>query len=441
MDKSRELRLGQCVFLVSQQGEQLGALCFAVYAHALFLHGLPVLQRRRATSIGRCAVRGQFRRLRRLLLRCGFLRCGPNRGRHGELGRVLRLDLRLRHILRGRIEDVRHTVEETDKAAALLLDGFLGRSGRRRLIDCRLRPDGRRDCGRGRRFIDCRRALAPENGRFLDLHRRCDHGGGRLHGPDRHGRRLERGGRRSIRRGRLLLNRIIAVRIIAVEMIGIVLLWNAVLRTHTAGGRVRVCRRPALYRRRCALQRDGIGHRACHQLLGRLLGADADALGAFAGRDPRGGKEDQHRAGRGGQRRAEAEAAHAAVLLHDLAAPHARHDVLMQALGQRFILLGEDVGQVVKDSVHCVAGRARLHVFHQGLMLLAAQFAVHEPADQLLIMLARIHCFSPPFIFPDAVKSGMFPSSIKNVHNLFLARKIRDFTVPTSMERAAAISS
>ena len=41
----------------------------------------------------------------------------------------------------------------------------------------------------------------------------------------------------------------------------------------------------------------------------------------------------------------------------------------------------------------------------------------------------------------DAIDSGMFPLSSKNVHNLLRARKIRDLTVPSSSESALPISA
>ena len=65
-----------------------------------------------------------------------------------------------------------------------------------------------------------------------------------------------------------------------------------------------------------------------------------------------------------------------------------------------------------------------------------AKLAVQVEPGQPGISLALAHTPVPPFEGFDAAGGGMFPSRSRKSQSFFLARKMRDLTVPSSMPRA-----
>ena len=117
------------------------------------------------------------------------------------------------------------------------------------------------------------------------------------------------------------------------------------------------------------------------------------------------------------------------------------HDIVPQVEGGFLQIFGDLTGKGGKSTVQRCAVGAGLDMSGEIRFLPGAEITVHHAADQLLIEFTLAHRTSLPLGFLDAMESGMFPSFSKKAQSFFRARKMRDFTVPSSSPMASPISS
>ena len=117
------------------------------------------------------------------------------------------------------------------------------------------------------------------------------------------------------------------------------------------------------------------------------------------------------------------------------------HHVIPQVEGGVLQIFADLAGDGGKSLEQRGAVGAGLDMSGEIRFLPGAEIAVHHAAYQLLIEFTLAHRTSLPLGFLDAMESGMFPSFSKKAQSFFRARKMRDFTVPSSSPMASPISS